>query len=122
MKYAFWQIELEGKAKPLTAFTVPDRPLYQFRVIPFGLAYLDHLLIIADSFENRIQLLKEVAEYLQKANLTIGLKKSLSCFKELRYLGFIIGNDRLEVMREQIKYNMHQACETSAKRYNEQAR
>lgn len=37
LKYAFWQIELEEEAKPYTAFTVPGRPLYQFRVMPFGL-------------------------------------------------------------------------------------
>lgn len=37
LKYAFWQIELDEKSKPYTAFTVAGRPLYQFRVMPFGL-------------------------------------------------------------------------------------
>lgn len=96
LKYAFWQIELEEEAKQYTAFTVPGRPLYQFRVMPFGLCnaaqrlcrlmdkvipgrlksnvfvYLDDLLIIANDFEYHLKLLKEVAECLQKANLTIG--------------------------------------------------
>lgn len=37
LKDAFWQIGLDEKSKPLTAFTVPERPLYQFVVMPFGL-------------------------------------------------------------------------------------
>lgn len=126
LKYAFWQIELEDEAKPYTAFTVPGRPLYQFRVMPFGLCnaaqrlcrlmdkviparlksnvfiYLDDLLIIANDFHTHIKILSEVADCLEKANLTIGLKKSLFCFRELRYLGFIIGNGTLKTDPEKV--------------------
>lgn len=126
LKYAFWQIELEEEARPYTAFTVPGRPLYQFRVMPFGLCnaaqrlcrlmdkvipgrlksnvfiYLDDLLIIADDFDNHLRLLSEVADCLRKANLTIGMKKSLFCFRELKYLGFIIGNGCLKTDPDKI--------------------
>lgn len=37
LKDAYWQIGLDEASKPLTAFTVPGRPLYQFVVMPFGL-------------------------------------------------------------------------------------
>jgi len=37
LKFAFWQIELDDRSKKNTAFTVPGRPLYQFRMMPFGL-------------------------------------------------------------------------------------
>lgn len=37
LKFAFWQIELDEESKPYTAFKVAGRPLYQFRVMPFGL-------------------------------------------------------------------------------------
>lgn len=37
--------------------------------------YLDDLLIISWEFEEHLKLLKEVAEYLKRANLTIGLNK-----------------------------------------------
>lgn len=37
LKDAFWQIGLDENSKPLTAFTVPGRPLYQFVIMPFGL-------------------------------------------------------------------------------------
>lgn len=130
LKYAFSQIELEGEAKPYTAFTVPGRPLYQFRVIPFGLCnaaqrlcrlmdrvipgrlksnvfiYLDDLLITADEFNTHLMILAEVAECLQRANLTIGLKKSKFCFKELKYLGFIVGWGILKTDPEKAILNM----------------
>ena len=38
LKYAFWQIPLAPEVRPYTAFTVPGRPLYQFKVMPFGCA------------------------------------------------------------------------------------
>lgn len=37
LQCAFWQIELDDKTKEYTAFTVPRRQLYQFRMMPFGL-------------------------------------------------------------------------------------
>lgn len=119
LKYAFWQIELEPKSRELTAFTIPGRPHYQYRVMPFGLCnaaqrlcrlmdrvipqrlrnnvftYLDDLLIISKDFDSHLVLLKEVADCLAKANLTIGMAKSVFCFKELKYLGFVIGGGKL---------------------------
>lgn len=119
-KYAFWQIKLDDKSKHYTAFTVAGRPLYQFREMPFGLCnaaqrlcrlmdkvipqrlkdnvfiYLDDLLVISSTFEEHLNLLKEVANCLKEANLTIGLKKSQFCFQELKYLGFIIGGGMLK--------------------------
>ncbi|KNC30731.1 Retrovirus-related Pol polyprotein from transposon 297 [Lucilia cuprina] len=115
LKFAFWQIELEQKSRAYTAFTIPGRPLYQYVVMPFGLCnaaqrlcrlmdkvipqelksnvfvYLDDLLVISSNFEDHLKLLSKVAECLRNANLTIGLKKSKFCFKEIRYLGFIVG-------------------------------
>lgn len=37
LKDAFWQIPLDTGSRDKTAFTVPGRSLYQFRVMPFGL-------------------------------------------------------------------------------------
>ena len=126
LKNAFWQIELEEKSKSYTAFTVPGRPLYQFAVMPFGLCnaaqrlcrlmdkvipqilkshvfiYLDDLLIIAEDFDTHLRILSEVAKCLSNANLTIGLKKSFFCFKELRYLGYIVGSGSLRTDPEKV--------------------
>lgn len=120
LKHAIWQIELDEESKQYTAFTVPGRLLYQFRVMTFGLCnaaqrlcrlmdkvipsclkanvfvYLDDLLIINADFNSHMKMLEKVAECLQKANLTIGLEKSMFCFKQLKYLGFIIGGGMLK--------------------------
>ena len=37
LKDAFWQIPLDPESRPKTAFTVPNRPLYQYTRMPFGL-------------------------------------------------------------------------------------
>lgn len=131
LKYAFWQIPLEEKSRMYTAFTIPGRPLYQYTVMPFGLCnaaqrlcrlmdkvvpevlksnvfvYLDDLLVISSDFENHLSLLKQVAQCFTKAGLTIGLKKSKFCFKELQYLGFIVGGgiirtdpDKIEAIKQ----------------------
>ncbi|XP_043069923.1 uncharacterized protein [Drosophila bipectinata] len=120
LKHAFWQVELEERSRPYTAFTIPGRPLYQFRRMPFGLCnaaqrlcrlmdrvipqrlrdrvfvYLDDLLMISKTFEEHCELLTEVGNCLRKANLTIGLQKSKFCFKYLRYLGYVLGDGALK--------------------------
>ena len=126
LKFAFWQIGLEEKSKAYTAFTVPGRPLYQFVVMPFGLCnaaqrlcrlmdkvipqqlkshvfiYLDDLLVISQDFQTHLKILSKVAKCLSEANLTIGLKKSFFCFKELRYLGYIVGGGTLRTDPEKV--------------------
>lgn len=106
---------------------VAGRPLYQFRVMSFGLCkaaqrlcrlmdkvipqrlkenvfiYVDDLLVISSTFTEHMRLLSEVAECLKKAKLTIGLKKSQFRFQELKYLGFIIGGGMLKTDRESVQ-------------------
>lgn len=116
LKHAFWQISLAQDSRDMTAFTVPNRPLYRYRVMPFGLTnapqtmsrlmdvvipptlrhqvfiYLDDLLLISQTFEEHITLLSEVAHLLRKAGLTLNIKKCKWCLKEVKYLGYVIGN------------------------------
>src|SRR5699024_10972781 len=75
IKSAYWQIAVEENSRPLTAFTVPGRGLYQFKKMPFGLhtapatwqrlidrvigadlephvfVYLDDIVIVTQTFE-----------------------------------------------------------------------
>lgn len=120
LKDAFWQVELEPGSRDKTAFTVPGRPLYQFVRMPFGLCnapqtlcrlmdrviptelrefvfvYMDDLLVVAKDFETHLDRLKVVAKCLQKANLTINVRKSKFCMKEIKYLGHIVGNGTIK--------------------------
>ncbi|XP_041566016.1 uncharacterized protein K02A2.6-like [Drosophila elegans] len=108
LKFAFWRIELDTSSKEYTVFTVPGRPLYQFRVMPFGLCnasqrlvrlmdlvipaeirsnvfvYLDDLLILAPDIRTHLKYLRRVAECLKEAG-------------SLTYLGFIVGGGRLRM-------------------------
>jgi len=78
LKGAFWQNCLDQESRAKTAFTIPNRPLYQFKEMPFGLTnasqtmcrlvdlvipyqlkshvlvYLDDLLVLSNSFEDRL--------------------------------------------------------------------
>jgi len=111
LKDAFWQISLSPELRPKTAFTVPNRPLYQFTRMPFGLCnapqtmcrlmdkvipyslktyvfvYLDDLLILSQSFDDHLFHLLEVAALLRKAGLTINVKKSQFGLAKVKYLG-----------------------------------
>lgn len=114
LKDAFWQIPLDVWSRDKIAFNVPGRPLYQFTVILFGLCrlmdrvipyylhdrvfvYLDDLLITSANLDEHLPLLKEVARLLNEAGLTINTEKSKFALKEIRYLGYIIGDDKLKV-------------------------
>lgn len=120
LKDAFWQVPLAKDSRDKTAFTVPGRPLFQFKVMPFGLCnaaqsmcrlmdkviptelhdrvfvYLDDLLIISSTFEEHLELLQRVACLLTSAKLTINVEKSHFLMKELKYLGFIVGESGLK--------------------------
>lgn len=121
LKDAFWQIPLAVESRDKTAFCVPGRPLYHFKVMPFGLCnaaqrlcrlmhktiphelhdrvfvYLDDLLIISPTYEDHITVLETVAGLLKRANLTINVEKSRFMLREIKYLGYLVGEDGLRV-------------------------
>lgn len=126
LKDAYWQIGLADQAKSITAFTVPGRPLYQFKVMPFGLCtapqtmcrlmdqlipsdlrhsvfgYLDDLIIVSEDFSSHLAILVRIAEQFRKANLTLNISKSAFCVTQVGYLGFIIGNGGIKTDPEKV--------------------
>ena len=127
LKDAFWQIPLDDSSKEKTAFSIPGRPLYQFARMPFGLCnaaqtmcrlmdkvipnelkesvfvFIDDLLVVSADFETHISLLTQVAFHLRKANLTINVEKSKFVMKEVKYLGYVVGNGVVKTDPEKIK-------------------
>lgn len=126
LKDAFWQIPLDPKSRDKTAFSVPGRPLYQYKVMPFGLCnapqtmsklmdkiipahlrrevfiYLDDLLIVSDTFERHLSTLRELASQLTKSGLTINVEKSKFCLKQVQYLGHIVGHGTIATDPEKL--------------------
>lgn len=118
---AFLQIPLHPKSKKFTAFSVLGRGLFQFTRMPFGLVnspatlsrlmdrvlgagelephvfvYLDDIIVVSESFDEHLRLLREIATRLNKANLSINIEKSKFGLTELPYLGYILTTQGLK--------------------------
>lgn len=116
---AFWQIPLNEPDRDKTAFYVPNRGMFRFKVTPFGLtnapatqqrlvdklfgpefdfkvfAYLDDIVIVSCSFEEHVLNLERVLDTLRSANLTINLEKCQFFRNQLNYLGYVIDSKGL---------------------------
>lgn len=139
LRRAFWQIPLSEKSRDLTSFTVPNRPLYRYCVMPFGLCnapqalcllmdrvitsqvkdevfvYLDDLFIITETFEKHMSVLSQVAFALRNAGLTINAQKSKFCIKEVNYLGYVVGNGTLKTDPDKVSAVTNYSSPTSVK-------
>lgn len=126
IKSAYWQIKMADDSKPLTAFTVPGRGLFQFCRMPFGLhnaparwqrlidgvlgldlepyvfVYLDDIIIVTQTYEKHIEVLKEVFHRLNQAGLTVGKDKCQFCRSQLKYLGYVVDGNGLHVDPEKV--------------------
>lgn len=121
IKTAYWQIPMEETSKQYTAFTVPNRGLFQFTRMPFGLhnapatwqrlidhvlgpelepfvfVYLDDVIICTSSFDQHIEVLENVLRRLREAGLTLSPDKCNFCKSELKYLGYVVNSKGLLV-------------------------
>lgn len=126
IKSAYWQVPIAKDSRPLTAFTVPGRGLYQFKRLPFGLkiapaewqrlidevigidlepyvfVYLDDIILCTASFEKHIEVLTEVMRRLRRASLTLNREKCQFCKSELKYLGYVVNANGLLVDPEKV--------------------
>jgi hypothetical protein len=114
VKSGYWQVPLTPASKPTTAFMVPSRGLYQFRVMPFGLhsapatfqrlmdrvmgpeldpycfAYLDDIVVLGETFEQHLEVLQVVFRRLRAANLRLNPDKCQFGRSSLTYLGHVV--------------------------------
>ena len=123
---AFWQIPLDEQSKEKTAFSVPGRGLFHFKVVPFGLihsaqcqqrlmdaifgpelepkvfCYLDDIIVISSSFDEHIRILREVLTRLKAANLTVNFEKCEFFKSSLKYLGYVVDSEGLRTDPDKI--------------------
>jgi transposase InsO family protein len=121
IRSAYWQIPVSEDSRPITAFTVPCRGLFQFKRMPFGLhnspatfqrlidrvlqgdlepycfAYLDDIIIATPTFDKHVEVLREVLVRLTTAGLTLRQEKCYFCLPSLKYLGYVVDRDGLRV-------------------------
>jgi len=103
LRNGYWQVPLTPGSRPVTAFTVPGKGLFQFRIMPFGLhsapatfqrlldtvlgpelephvfVYLDDIIIISRTFSEHLELLAETFRRLREARLRLNPEKSKFC-------------------------------------------
>lgn len=126
LKNGYWQVPLAPESRPITAFTIPGRSLYQFTVMPFGLhsapatfqrlldhvlgpelepnvfVYLDDIIIISEDFDRHLQLLNEVFRQLRDARLRLNPDKCRFCVAQLKYLGHVIEQEKIRTDPEKV--------------------
>ena len=117
LKSAYHQVPLAEEARTITAFTVPGLGLLQFRRMPYELmndpatfqrlidqvlgpelepyvyAYLNDIIIVAETFEKHKKCLRMVLERLAAAGLTLNAAKCVFCKSEVAYLWFLVNRD-----------------------------
>lgn len=127
LKNGYWQVPLAEESKPITAFTVPGRGLFQFKVMAFGLhsapatfqrlldrvigpeleprvfAYLDDLIVTSATFNEHLDLLKLVFKKLRDAGLKINREKCQFCRTELKYLGHVVNSQGINTDPEKVR-------------------
>lgn len=125
MTQAFHQIEIAEKDRLKTSFAVGHqfycykRAIMGFKNSPADLAkmldkifgdmmpkvyhYVDDFIILSETFDEYIQLLREVARRLRISNLTISQKKSSFCHKRLTFLGYLLTEEGLTANPERVQ-------------------
>ena len=117
---------MEERDKEKTAF-ITHEGLYEFNVMPFGLCnapatfqrlmhmvygnliftkapvYIDDTNVHSKTFEQHLEDLEEVFGRIREAKLKLRLEKCHLCFKEIKFLGHIIGNNKVKVDQENIE-------------------
>ncbi|KMQ84703.1 reverse ribonuclease integrase [Lasius niger] len=126
LKNGYWQVPLTPDSRPITAFTIPGRGLFQFRVMPFGLhsapatfqrlldavigpalephvfVYLDDIIVISSTFDEHLKLLAEVFRRLRDARLRLNPAKCRFCVDQLRYLGHVVDRHGIRTDPEKV--------------------
>ena len=121
----FWQLVLQPKSRPYTAFTLPGRGQFQWVTTPQGLlgapatfqrlmetvvhgldnviVYIDDLLIHSASHEQHIRQLEQVLGRLVQHNVKINLAKCEFGSKNVAYLGFRLTEEGVKPGADKLK-------------------
>ena len=127
LKSGYWQVELDEKSIPLTAFTVGPLGFYECVRMPFGLTnapatfqrlmesclgelhlnwciiYLDDVIVFSKTPEEHIEQLEAVFKKISDAGLKLKPSKCEFFKKRIHYLGHIVSNEGIETDPKKIE-------------------
>jgi len=125
----FWQLPLDVKSRPLTAFTCPGKGQFQYNVLSMGLkggpgsfqrmmeltvsgiknviVYIDDLLAHSSDHLSHINTLQQIFNRFRNVNIKLNPEKCEFGATNVSYLGFRLtpngilpGKDKLQAVRE----------------------
>lgn len=125
LKSGYWQVPMDEKDREKTAF-VSHRGLFEFNCMPFGLtnapsvfqelmthvldginhfatAYLDDIVIYSPSVDEHLKHLSEVFDRLRTFGLKMKMSKCKFMEKQIKYLGFVVGENGIEVDPDKVR-------------------
>ena len=127
LKSGYWQVELDEKSIPLTAFTVGPLGFYECVQMPFDLTnapatfqrlmesclsdlhlnwciiYLDDVIVFSRTPEEHITRLEAVFKKISDAGLKLKPSKCEFFRKRIHYLGHIVSNKGIETDPKKIE-------------------
>ena len=120
LNWGFWNVKLNPNCWKYTAFVVPERGLFIWKVLPFGLKiaptdfqcavekalgslllsgcvflYIDDIIIATISIREHLYYLRRVLECLHREGLFINLSKVKILQEEILYLGSMISLNKV---------------------------
>ncbi|KAK9701035.1 RNase H-like domain found in reverse transcriptase [Popillia japonica] len=126
LKHGYWQVPLAPASRPITAFTVPGKGLFQFKVLPFGLhsagatfqrfldsiigpdlanialVYLDDVVVLGRTFDEHLSNLHIVFSRLQEAGLQLQPAKCQFAKQSIKYLGHVVSASGIQTDPEKV--------------------
>lgn len=120
----YWQAPLSERAREIAAFITPAG-LYESKVMPFGLrnapatfqrlmnmvvgdlegcsVYLDDVVIYSDNWKNHLDRIEKLFDRLARAQLTINLAKCEFAKATVTYLGRVVGQGTVSLVRAKVQ-------------------
>jgi hypothetical protein len=140
LNWGFWNVSLEENSKQYTGFVVPDRGVFVWNVMPFGLktsptvfqraieialeplitcdkvkVYIDDIIISTITADQNIEILREVLTLLQNCGFYVNFKKAAFLKNEALILGHHVAFNTLKPDPAKVQGIVNAAAPTSKK-------
>ena len=121
LNWGFWNVKLHPDCKQFTAFTVPQKGIFVWNVLPFGMktsptefqnavesalrplidtgnvkVYIDDIIIATETIPSHLLFLRRVFRSLRDSGLYLNIQKSQFVRTSVKYLGHVISYNSIQ--------------------------